>query len=225
MRLSSVRLNRQIMTLLLSLLPWATLQAGGTDYDVEILVYASLHADTGEERWPTPRVFPATEQALDLGEGGIQSIVSGERNLQAISEAMRRSSHYRPLLHWRWRQPGWERGRAKAIHVQIPAGSSLPLTDVAAGTSKFLLQQLRSNLDSGLSGTNNQPLLDGTLTLTRSRYLHMAVDLIYTDPKTGIPLQLKESRRMRSGELHYLDHPRFGVLMQAMPHVHPGTAQ
>lgn len=225
MRLSSVRLNRQIITVLLFLLPWTTLQAGGTDYDVEILVYASLRADTGEERWSTPKVFPATEQALDLGEDGTQSLVDGERSLQAISEAMRRSSLYRPLLHWRWRQPGWERGRAKAIHVQIPAASSLPVTEVSARTSKFLLQQLRNNLDSGLSGNSSQPLLDGTLTLTRSRYLHMAVDLIYIDPKTGIPLQLKESRRMRSGELHYLDHPRFGVLVQATPHVDRGNAQ
>lgn len=224
MRPSLISLNRKVITALLVLLPWATPQAG-TDYDVEILVYASLRADTGEERWSPPRVFPTTEQAVDLGEDGTQSLGSGERNLQAIAEAMRRSSHFRPLLHWRWRQPGWGRGRAKAIHVQIPAGSNLPLTDVAAGTSKFLLQQLRSSLDSGLTSHSALPLLDGTLTLTRSRYLHMAVDLIYNDPKTGVPLQLKESRRMRSGELHYLDHPRFGVLVQAMPHVDPGTAQ
>lgn len=224
MRMSLIIPNRKVITMLLALSAWSTAQAG-TDYAVEILVYASLRADTGEERWSPPKLFPATEQSVDLGEDGTQSLVSGERNLQAIAEAMRRSSHYRPLLHWRWRQPGWERGRAKPIHVQIPPGSSLPLTEVAAGTSKVLLQQLRSNLDSGLSPQGALPLLDGTLTLTRSRYLHMAVDLIYTDPRTGTPLQLKESRRMRSGELHYLDHPRFGVLVQAIPLADRGTAQ
>ncbi|MBU1192296.1 MAG: peptidoglycan binding protein CsiV [Gammaproteobacteria bacterium] len=201
----------------LALLPLTAIRAASQDYDVEIVVYASLSADDGAEQWPTPKAFPATEQALDLGEGGTRLLTGGARNLQAIADTMRRSSLYRPLLHWRWRQPGWERSQAKAIHVQIPAGSGLPLTEVAVGTSKFLLQQLKSNLDAGITGASGQPLLDGTLTLTRSRYLHMAVDLIYIDPNTGSALQLKESRRMRSGELHYLDQPRFGALVQVTP--------
>ena len=225
MHLKWVNFYHLFLAALLIMLPLAASQAANQDYDVEIVVYASLRADDGEERWPTPKVFPATQQALDLGEGGTQLLTAGPRSLQAIADTMRRSSLYRPLLHWRWRQPGWERGQAKAIHVQIPAGSSLPLTQVATGTSKFLLQQLRNNLDAGITDTAGQPLLDGTLTLARSRYLHMAVDLIYIDPNTGIPMELKESRRMRSGELHYLDQPRFGVLVQVTPHVVSGTAQ
>lgn len=221
----TVSFYRQIITALFIMLPVAASQAASQEYDVEIVVYASLRADDGQERWPTPKTFPATEQALDLGEGGTQLLTGGPHNLQAIVDTMRRSSLYRPLLHWRWRQPGWERGQARAIHVQIPAGSNVPLTNVAAGTSKFLLQQLKSNLDAGSTNSGGQPLLDGTLTLARSRYLHMAVDLIYIDPETGIPMQLKESRRMRSGELHYLDQPRFGVLVQATPYVISGAAQ
>lgn len=225
MRSESVNFYRQIITALFIMLPAAASQAASQEYDVEIVVYASLRADDGQERWPTPITFPATEQALDLGEGGTQLLTGGPHNLQAIVDTMRRSNLYRPLLHWRWRQPGWERGLAKAIHVQIPAGSGLPLTNVAAGTSKLLLPQLKSNLNAGNTSTGGQPLLDGTLTLARSRYLHMAVDLIYIDPNTGIPMQLKESRRMRSGELHYLDQPRFGVLVQATPHVASNGAQ
>lgn len=217
MHLRSVILScRLLAAALLTVAPFAAIQAAGQDYDVEILVYASLRPDDGEERWPMPKVFPATEQALDPGEDGTR-LLSGPRSLQAIDDAMRRSSLYRPLLHWRWRQPGWERGQAKAIHVQIPAGSALPLTDVAAGTSKFRLQQLRDDLNAGIGVTGSQPILDGTLTLARSRYLHLAVDLIYIDPTSGAPMELKELRRMRSGELHYLDHPRFGVLVQVTP--------
>jgi hypothetical protein len=29
---------------------------------------------------------------------------------------------------------------------------------------------------------------------------------------------LRQSRRMRSGETHYLDHPRFGLLVHVKPH-------
>ncbi|MEZ5560367.1 MAG: CsiV family protein [Pseudomonadales bacterium] len=36
-------------------------------------------------------------------------------------------------------------------------------------------------------------------------------------PPAGAYLLLAESRRMRSGELHYLDHPKFGVLVRSDP--------
>lgn len=188
MSFKATNLSSLIIAASLVLLPLTATRAASQDYDVEIVVYASLRADDGAEQWPTPKVFPATEQALNLGEGGTRLLTGGALNLQAIADTLRRSSLYRPLLHWRWRQPGWERGQARAIHVQLPA-----------------------------AGTSGQPLLDGTLTLTRSRYLHMAVDLIYIDPNTGSALQLKESRRMRSSELHYLDQPRFGALVQVTP--------
>ena len=34
---------------------------------------------------------------------------------------------------------------------------------------------------------------------------------------------LKQSRRMRSGEVHYLDHPRLGVLIQVQSHKATGS--
>ncbi len=93
--------------------------------------------------------------------------------------------------------------------------------------------------------------VDGTLTFSRSRYLHVDTDLWYTEftprhnqqqllrlndldideetrkayPKlvkhareynTHIPLKsyrMSQSRRMRSNEMHYLDHPFFGVII------------
>lgn len=182
------------------------------DYDVEVLVYAALHADPGEERWPAPATLPDTERALRPGEAGTRSLGSAEGSLQAIAEAMRRSSQYRPLLHWRWRQPGAARGQTQPIHLQIPAGTRTPLTEIAPNASKQAMQRLKSNLELGVQGPPDQPLLDGTVTLTVTRFLHLAADLLYIDPDTGLPLQLKESRRMRLNELHYLDHPRFGVL-------------
>ena len=198
------------LLLALSCLPFRAALA--QDYDVEVLVYAALRADDDGERWPVPETLPATEAALTLGEGGTRSLGSAQRELQAIAEAMRRSSQYRPLLHLRWRQPGWARSQTRAIHLQVPAGTKTPLTDVAGNASKQLMQQLKSNLELGLSSSPDQPLLDGTVTLTVTRFLHLGVDLLYIDPDTGVPLQLKESRRMRIHELHYLDHPRFGVL-------------
>ena len=155
-------------------------------YDVEVLVFASLHADDGREAWPPLDHTPATDRAQPFVAGNGIRPLDGARNLQAIADAMRRSRGYRPLLHWRWRQPGWERGQALPIRVLA-------------------------------SAPDGRPVLDGTLTLARSRYLHLSADLVYADPNVGVPVALRELRRMRSGELHYLDHPRFGVLVQINP--------
>lgn len=209
---TTIRLGLLAALALLGLPP----PAAAEDYAVELVVFSRLTADDGEERWPFPASLPATEQAATLGEDGLQPS-SGGRALQAIADSLRRSNGYRPLLHWRWIQPGWERDQARPLHVQVPAGSALPLTQPSALASKLALQPLRGAPDPSAVVGAGLPLLDGTVSLSRSRFLHLAADLIYVDPDTGIPMQLKESRRMRSNELHYLDHPRFGVLVQVTP--------
>ena len=74
--------------------------------------------------------------------------------------------------------------------------------------------------------------------MTLGRYLHTAATL-WLDPKgfairpsftsdeTGPSdlqrpyAELKQSRRMRSGELHYFDHPLFGLLVRIDKVTHP----
>ena len=59
--------------------------------------------------------------------------------------------------------------------------------------------------------------LDGTIRLHRGRFLHIRLDLTL-DTNTGLqnfsqPYRLKQQRRLRSGEVHYFDHPAFGVVL------------
>ena len=58
--------------------------------------------------------------------------------------------------------------------------------------------------------------LDGTVTLVRERFLHLDVDLMLQSTYS-----LQEKRRMRSGELHYFDHPVFGVIAEVNPYSAP----
>jgi hypothetical protein len=80
--------------------------------------------------------------------------------------------------------------------------------------------------------------LQGYLAVTLGRYLHTAATL-WLDPNeslispsfvsgeaapSDLPrpyAELKQSRRMRSGELHYFDHPLFGVLVRIEKVTHP----
>lgn len=189
-------------------------QTAAADYEVEILVYASTERSAGDARWPVPREWPATERALSLGEAGTRNVDT--RALQAIADNLRTSRQYSPVLHWRWRQPGWDPASAKAVHVQIPTGSTLPLTSPPALLDKNLLARMRTLISQRQPVPPDQPLLDGTVSLSVSQFPHLAVDLVFLDKDTGLPVQLRETRRMRSGELHYLDHPRFGVLAQVV---------
>ena len=64
--------------------------------------------------------------------------------------------------------------------------------------------------------------LAGTLQVTLGRYLHFDAKLWLEQPPqssaTAVPyMQLKQARTMRSGELHYLDHPRMGILVRIDP--------
>lgn len=57
--------------------------------------------------------------------------------------------------------------------------------------------------------------LSGLVRLTRGRFLHLDVDLQLTDTDTAAPHRIKLNRRMRSDELHYVDHPKVGIIIRA----------
>lgn len=52
----------------------------------------------------------------------------------------------------------------------------------------------------------------GRVAVSRGRYLHLTLDLVYEPPGTGERYVLRQTRRMRSNERHYIDHPKFGVI-------------
>jgi len=66
-----------------------------------------------------------------------------------------------------------------------------------------------------LIGEDPEAAVRGLVQLTRARFLHVRVDLTYDD--AGERYRLRASRRMRSNELHYIDHPVFGVLVVVTP--------
>lgn len=57
--------------------------------------------------------------------------------------------------------------------------------------------------------------LSGLLRVTRGRFLHLETDLILSDAATAQSYRIRLHRRMRSDELHYVDHPKIGILIQA----------
>lgn len=195
-------------------------------FSVEILAFAHLtDAAPNEESWDEDPGQPSLLNALEPGRFPTVTAASGtplaafallerpERLLNRERDYMRRSRHYRPLLHIAWRQPGFSRQLAKTLHLA---------SDMDSRNGK------RTDSDPLLLAGNplGQPL-EGTARVYLERYLHLELDLLYSmtsdqadTPGSGVlsnvasqrQFRLTESRRMRAGELHYFDHPMFGVL-------------
>ncbi len=64
-------------------------------------------------------------------------------------------------------------------------------------------------------GSTDGPV-EGVVRLQRGEYLHVIVDMEYRAPD-GIIHRLREKRRVKFNEIHYLDHPAFGVLIRVSP--------
>ncbi len=149
-----------------------------------------------------------------------RNINTKNRLLNGIVRSINRSSLFKLMLHQSWLQPVLTRDKAFPVLVQ-----------------------------TGKHYDDNYEI-DGTINISRSRYLHVDTDLWYTEfapnysqqpsqlplnltadmasqypavvtweSERGnyVPIQthrLKQSRRMRSSTLHYIDHPFFGIIVR-----------
>ena len=117
--------------------------------------------------------------------------------LQAEAGRIRRAPNLQLIWHGRWMQPTPARDAGEPLLLQM----------------------------GPLSGKVHS--LEGTLQITLGRYLHFQAELWHPAqrPPAGesgeqgaFPyVTLNQSRTMRSGELHYLDHPEIGVLVRIDP--------
>jgi hypothetical protein len=173
-------------------------------YDVELVIFRTLNPNASPEQWSMeaaaagqrlsipddePSPFASAEPAPAPAPATFPALPPAKYKLTAIADTLRRSRNYQPLAHFGWTQPGYPRGDAKylTINSMAPAGSGIV----------------------------------GQVALSRGRYLHLTLDLVYHAPgAAGEPTQrfvLRQSRRMRSNERHYLDSPRFGVIAIVTP--------
>lgn len=167
---------------------------------------------------------PETTEALAANDAaGLYPFVALPEKFLRLNETKRKlaqSSQYRVLLHTGWRQPLTKSAKGQPVHISTAAGAD-NLAALAAP-------------------------LDGNITVSLSRYLHLHADLllrghtkattpasskreasgatpasVITEAATAdAPLtvfRMLQSRRMRSTEIHYLDHPALGVIAQIVP--------
>jgi hypothetical protein len=208
--MKSPRKSFRLVALALALLGTVALPASAQQetplqlYDVELVIFSTVNPNASPEEWrmeaeaakqrlaipdDEPSPFASSQPAATETTSTFPALPPARLKLTAIADTLRRSRNYHPLAHFGWTQPGYPRGEAKflTINSMVPAGSGLL----------------------------------GQVALSRGRYLHLTLDLVYEAPGAGgeAPQRfvLRQSRRMRSNERHYLDSPRFGVIAIVTP--------
>ncbi len=82
------------------------------------------------------------------------------------------------------------------------------------------MQSVRANrLSSAVQISNAEGTINGFFRLQRGNLIQMIVDIEYS-PDTygdGLIYRLHEKRRFKLNEIHYLDHPKFGILARVSP--------
>lgn len=110
--------------------------------------------------------------------------------LSGAATALRADSRFRVLLHKRWTQPAEARSSTKPVRL-----------------------------------STGDRELEGTLRFYIARFLHLEVNLAFQPialvqtafPAESPAFQINEQRRIKTQELHYFDHPKFGAIVRVVP--------
>jgi hypothetical protein len=195
MRLTGILVTTRLAIAALLLAISQAAVAGPPIYDVEIIIFRhNVMSDAGE-RWTSPAVSDLRPTGV-FSQDAFTELDRSQYQLDGIRGGLRNSSGYSVLLHRAWRQVGYDAAHAIAYPIHSLA-------------------------------ENGRDSIEGSVTLIRERYLHLDVDLLllranYADGADSSPaFQLREKRRMRSRELHYFDHPRFGMIAVVTPYDAP----
>ncbi len=157
--------------------------------------------------------------------------------LTATNRALNQAGQYRILFHSAWRQPMTRRNAAEAIgiiggrqyneHSELEGSVTFYFNNaedrvVFNGNLWLSSFSTQDNRADGLENADESaeewtlPLMPGLLTNANEEAAEQQTTYF-----VNRIVQLREIREMREQELHYMDHPALGVLVQIIPYTLP----
>jgi hypothetical protein len=172
--------------------------AQGPEYRVDVIVFLDRHASTeGGQPLPGRRLAPGVslDDAPGLANARITVLPQSDFALTQQWNRLNNAQRYQPLVKLSWLQ----------VNPPEKNGPRLLIEDGAVVTY-------------GEDGSNPIKALSGSIALEMGRFLHVDADLRYVSSESGAPriYPMRERRRVRRGELHYLDSPRLGLLARVV---------
>lgn len=203
-------------------------------YQVEVIVFDRLSPNLDGEQWQDQE-FNRRDNMVELQEVSLTelvpySILDKSRNrLDGISRYFKLSSDFRPLYHVSWQQEATERRDSRYVHIERldeEAATANPVSETEVLTTE--LEEPDFIEDIALPDR----IIDGSIRIRSGFYLHADIDLSYftqLPPENKVlrsseesfisefdktEIKLKETRKIKLNEIHYFDHPMFGVVLQ-----------
>lgn len=191
-------------------------------YKVEVVVFSHQDpAALAEEYWPErpplaldAGVYPQPWDGYPLTE--FEELAPNDLELAGAAATLARQPDYQLLYHRGWLQPIAGPAQTRAVRIRAQVGDTRLDGLLKLHKNRYLHARPQLELSepaAPLPPTPGAPEpvrpldTDGTAPLT----------LVTAAPLTEQRWQLDQSRRMRSKETHYIDHPRFGVLLHIRP--------
>lgn len=231
---------RLIFAFLIALSLTGNALAASQWYQIELFVFAQENPKT-TERWDTSVTPSFAQDAVTLdsqhptlpsnaSDANMTALDSGAWTLEEVTldhpaarmaNRMRNNRQYRIMYEARWIQPVFS--TVNALPVSIAGGESLPAPVIekprqnSFGDKPGDAQQVEHLPEDDVANAMQfMPELQGTVLFSLQQYVHLSTNLWLASEAEGQRFfaHMNESRRLKNGELHYLDHPLFGVVVR-----------
>lgn len=257
-------------------------------FQVEMIVFSRESAGDGPEQWPrniqlrypfnwvelkdapddqsqrTEQELPSWDRGLarleqaKKADNTLYRLPEEQRSMDRYANAIARSGEYRVLFHEAWRQSMVEREDSPAIlvtggeafgnHYELEGSVTLSVSRYLHLHTRLWLTQFEPNFGQPpgawpeLPRRPNQPLPEGVAPASSSpspswsgteweqdwgsgnawdsslNTTSSQPDFLGEDYLPSRIVTMTQQRRMRSEELHYIDHPLFGLLIRITPY-------
>ncbi|MEM7468877.1 MAG: CsiV family protein [Pseudomonadota bacterium] len=181
-------------------------------YHVEVIVFKQNQQEfEGGEEWSNEQSVPNFATAIDLSASiqsdepisGIAPLSAGAYYLAGVYERLAASSRYEPLLHRAWAQPGYSANNVRQVYLSTDSNS---LNDSFAPAGDIV--QVKE-------------VIEGTIGLQGGRLLHVKTNFVLRNDE--LVTDISEFRKIKLKQLHYFDHPLFGLLVRVTPFKRPAS--
>jgi hypothetical protein len=169
-------------------------------YDVELIVFQNMQPPGTPEDWALEQQIALKERPVVVAEdegpivaGPATGLDTGLERKPLAGDQFKMTALAAQLQRSKAYKPiahfGWSQ-----VGTPLNATTPLPLGDLLPAGN-----------------------LTGSAALALGRYLHLTLDLSFQPEGSTQHFVLRQTRRMRSKERHYIDHPAFGVIALVTP--------
>ena len=192
------------------------------EYDVEIIIFEDAHArylksETWDQKATTEELQSASTKKNKISTTGFKSIKPAI--LKKQYKRINTSSGYNVLFYGAWRQAGLDKDKAFQIDIKkLKSSHTYKSENSLSGTFKLVLARYlhiynQLNYHRKITETADPEITAANPDASEKQTEVVSNGLV---PNNGI-YPLNSHRRMRSKELHYIDHPLVGMLIQINP--------